>query len=297
MPASMNVLPKNTGWIEVICGPMFSGKTEELIRRLKRAQHRPAEGADLQAVASTAATPRRRSSATASRSSSRRRSSRPRRSSSTLRPDTQVVGIDEVQFFGADGGARSASSSPTGACGSSSPASTRTTAACPSSPMPQLLAVAEYITKELAVCVVCGNPAHRSQRLSADERRILVGARGAYEARCRACFRAEGDEPTDQAPASRPSRPAHPYRRDADTMRDSLYDHCQFRLSELEHRYGAERPHPREPVPAHPARDPLRQGDHPAGHQRAGGADLRRPDQDRDQRRAAAQARWPSPRA
>jgi thymidine kinase len=67
----------------------------------------------------------------------------------------------------------------------------------PFDPMPHLLAVAEYITKELAVCVVCGNPAHRSQRLSTDERRILVGARGAYEARCRACFRADGDEPAE----------------------------------------------------------------------------------------------------
>jgi thymidine kinase len=66
----------------------------------------------------------------------------------------------------------------------------------PFEPIPQLLAVAEYISKELAVCVVCGNPAGRSQRLVGDERRILVGAYGAYEARCRACFRPEGDTPT-----------------------------------------------------------------------------------------------------
>ena len=57
----------------------------------------------------------------------------------------------------------------------------------PFEPMPQLLAVAEYITKELAICVVCGNPANRSQRLIAREERVVVGASGSYEARCRKC--------------------------------------------------------------------------------------------------------------
>jgi thymidine kinase len=54
--------------------------------------------------------------------------------------------------------------------------------------MPQLLAIAEYITKTLAICVVCGNPADRTQRKTADSNRVLVGASDAYEARCRRCF-------------------------------------------------------------------------------------------------------------
>jgi thymidine kinase len=63
------------------------------------------------------------------------------------------------------------------------------------------MAVAEYVTKELAVCVVCGRPAHRSQRLSGDDRRILLGSLGAYEARCRNCFRADGEGETDPSVA------------------------------------------------------------------------------------------------
>ena len=66
----------------------------------------------------------------------------------------------------------------------------------PFEPMPQLLAIAEYVTKELAICVVCGNPANRSQRLVDSGERVVVGAAGAYEARCRKCHRAEPTEAT-----------------------------------------------------------------------------------------------------
>ncbi|HUB08021.1 MAG TPA: thymidine kinase [Myxococcales bacterium] len=188
----MNVPPKNAGWIEVVCGPMFSGKTEELIRRLKRAQiarqrvqifkpaidRRYSEGHivshDEQKLDSTAI-------------------ERAEQILELLHPETQVVGIDEIQFFGADA---------VRVCELLADRGLRVIAAgldqdyrgVPFDPMPQLLAVSEYLTKLLAVCVVCGNPAHRSQRLLGDERRILVGAHGAYEARCRACFRPEGDE-------------------------------------------------------------------------------------------------------
>ena len=62
--------------------------------------------------------------------------------------------------------------------------------------MPQLLAVAEYVTKVLAICVVCGNPANRSQRLVASGDRVVVGAAGAYEARCRKCHRVDPVEAT-----------------------------------------------------------------------------------------------------
>jgi len=58
----------------------------------------------------------------------------------------------------------------------------------PFEPIPQLLAIAEYITKTLAICVVCGNPADRTQRTTSASERVLVGAKDSYEARCRRCF-------------------------------------------------------------------------------------------------------------
>jgi thymidine kinase len=100
--------------------------------------------------------------------------------------DTKVVGIDEVQFFGmelvsvvqvlASRGLRVI-------CAGLD----QDYQGKPFEPMPQLLAIAELITKELAICVVCGNPANRSQRLTYSEERVVVGAAGAYEARCRKC--------------------------------------------------------------------------------------------------------------
>ena len=75
---------------------------------------------------------------------------------------------------------------PTVASASSWQGSTRTISGKPFEPMPQLLAIAEYITKTLAICVVCGNPANHTQRLVASGDRVLVGAQGVYEARCRA---------------------------------------------------------------------------------------------------------------
>ncbi|MHB8420844.1 MAG: thymidine kinase [Myxococcales bacterium] len=187
----MNVLPKNAGWIEVVCGPMFSGKTEELIRRLKRAQiaRQPVQ------VFKPAIDSRYSEAHIVSHDSAMLDSTaidRAEQILELLRPETQVVGVDEVQFFGREA---------VSVCEQLADRGLRVIVAgldqdyrgVPFEPMPQLLAVAEYISKVLAVCVVCGNPAHRSQRLIGDERRILVGARGAYEARCRACFRPEGD--------------------------------------------------------------------------------------------------------
>jgi thymidine kinase len=206
MPARMNVLPKNVGWIEVICGPMFSGKTEELIRRLKRAQI----GQQKVQIFKPSIDRRYSEAQIVSHNEQKLDSIAIERAEEILeklRPDTQVVGIDEVQFFGADA---------VRVCEQLADRGLRVIAAgldqdyrgVPFDPMPHLLAVAEYISKELAVCVVCGNPAHRSQRLSADDRRILVGARGAYEARCRACFRAEGDEPAEaKREAAQPGLP------------------------------------------------------------------------------------------
>ena len=174
------------GSIEVICGPMFSGKTEELIRRLKRAviarrrvqifKPRIDMRYDAEAVVSHSAQ-KLRSIVVDSASQIADR----------VLPDTQVVGIDEVQFLGPD---------VVEVCQALANRGVRVIVAgldldfrgVPFDPMPTLLAVAESITKEAAICVVCGEPATRSQRTIAGEDRVLVGAIEAYEPRCRACF-------------------------------------------------------------------------------------------------------------
>src|SRR5690606_26500428 len=104
-----------------------------------------------------------------------------------VQPATEVVGIDEGQFFDselpvvctrlADNGKRVIVAGLD-----------LDYRAVPFEPMPQLLAMAEYITKTLAICMVCGEPANHTQRLVKSQARVLVGATGAYEARCRACF-------------------------------------------------------------------------------------------------------------
>ncbi len=98
-----------------------------------------------------------------------------------------MVGIDEGQFFDAELPA---------VCNTLADQGRRVIVAGldqdylgkPFEPMPQLLAIAEYITKTLAICVVCGSPANHTQRLVASSERVLVGAQGTYEARCRQCF-------------------------------------------------------------------------------------------------------------
>lgn len=181
----MHQFPKDIGWIEVICGSMFSGKTEELIRRLKRVLYAKQKVQvfkpnidnryDEIAVVSHSqlkivATP----------------VNSPGQILQLVKSDTEVVGIDEVQFLGPE---------VVAVCEALAAKGLRVICAGldqdyqgkPFEPMPQLLAVAEYVTKELAICVVCGNPANRSQRLADSGDRVLVGAAGAYEARCRKC--------------------------------------------------------------------------------------------------------------
>ena len=175
-----------TGWVEVITGSMFSGKSEELIRRVRRAQiarqrvqiFKPriddrfatdqiVSHSDMKMPALVVASAREILAQVEDR--------------------TEVVGIDEGQFFDAE-----------------LPAVVNTLAdqgkrvivagldqdylGKPFEPMPQLLAIAEYITKTLAICVICGDPANHTQRLVANSDRVLVGASGLYEARCRHCF-------------------------------------------------------------------------------------------------------------
>jgi thymidine kinase len=103
-----------------------------------------------------------------------------------LKPDTEVVGIDEVQFLGpeiVDVIEALAGRGLRVICAGLD----QDYQGKPFEPMPQLLAIAEYVTKELAICVVCGNPANRTQRTSDSRERVVVGAGDAYEARCRRC--------------------------------------------------------------------------------------------------------------
>lgn len=106
-----------------------------------------------------------------------------------------MVGIDEVQFFGSEVVAVVEALANKGlrviCAGLDQDYQGR-----PFEPMPQLMAVSEYVTKELAICVVCGNPANRSQRIVSSGERVVVGAAGAYEPRCRKCHVAEPAEGT-----------------------------------------------------------------------------------------------------
>lgn len=178
-------LPRNTGWIEVVCGPMFSGKTEELIRRLTRAKIAKQKVAIFK--------PR-----IDDRYAKKEIVSHSRHTIDSIIVDTpweilelakeaEVVGVDETQFLGmdvvhvvqklADDGKRVICAGlDTDYRG------------LPFEPMPQLLAIAEYIDKMLAICVRCGNPAKHTQRIIESNELVLVGEYDAYEPRCRVCF-------------------------------------------------------------------------------------------------------------
>ncbi len=176
--------PQNTGWIEVIAGCMFSGKTEELIRRLRRA-----EIAKQKVMIFKPKIDNRYSEyeiVSHSEQSMKAVIVNSAREIAELARDADVVGIDEGQFFDDD---------LVEVCNALADAGKRVIVAgldqdykgAPFEPIPKLLAVAEYITKTLAICVVCGNPADRTQRKTAEGGRILVGATDLYEARCRKC--------------------------------------------------------------------------------------------------------------
>ena len=176
----------NQGWIEVIVGSMFSGKSEELIRRLRRAQIARQKVQIFKPVLDTRYAADHIVSHSEMRIPSRAVASS-RDLLEKVEPDTEVVGIDEGQFFDADLPA---------VCNTLADHGKRVIVAGldqdylgkPFEPMPQLLAIAEYITKTLAICMVCGNPANHTQRLVASADRVLLGAQGTYEARCRRCF-------------------------------------------------------------------------------------------------------------
>ena len=180
-----NIVPKNAGWIEVICGSMFSGKTEELIRRLRRAQI----ARQKVAIFKPKIDKRYGTEYIVSHNLQRIPSQEIADCREILdkAADADAVGIDEAQFFGPE---------LVDVCEELANRGKRVIVAGldqdyrgkPFEPLPQLLAIAEYITKTLAICVVCGNPANRTQRKVASNERIVVGAFDVYEARCRNCF-------------------------------------------------------------------------------------------------------------
>jgi thymidine kinase len=176
----------NLGWIEIICGSMFSGKSEELIRRLRRAQI----ARQRVQIFKPKMDNRFSEDHIVSHSEMKIKSQlvlQAREILDLLDVRTQVIGIDEGQFFDMD---------LVHVCNQLADTGKRVIVAGldqdfrgkPFDPMPQLLAVAEYITKTLAICVRCGAPANRTQRLVENPDRLLVGATDAYEARCRLCF-------------------------------------------------------------------------------------------------------------
>jgi len=184
--------PRTGGWIEVVCGVMFSGKSEELIRRVRRAMiakkrvqvfksHLDERYAGIYVISShdgrtTEAIP----------------VDTPEQIARQVKPDTDVIAVDEAQFLDASIIELATDWANNG---------TRVILAGtdtdfrgePFGPMPELLAIAEVVDKLHAICVKCGNPASRNQRLIAgrparyDSPTIMVGSAEAYEARCRSC--------------------------------------------------------------------------------------------------------------
>jgi thymidine kinase len=177
-------MPRETGWIEVIAGCMFSGKTEELIRRLRRAKIAKQNVKIFKPKIDN----RYSNSDIVSHSEQSLPSILIDDINELLNfsEDAEVIGIDEAQFFSSD---------IVGICNKLANEGKRVIIAgldqdyrgIPFEPMPQLLAIAEYITKTLAICVVCGNPADKTQRKTESSERVVVGASDIYEARCRKC--------------------------------------------------------------------------------------------------------------
>lgn len=175
-------IPSNTGWIEMVTGCMFSGKTEELVRRLRRTKYAKQKlvavkpktddryhltnihsHAGLNITAVAVETPEE---------------------IRVLAEDAQVVGIDEAQFFNDDiiDVAQDLAREGKRVIIAGLDLDYR---GVPFGPIPHLMAISEYVTKVHAVCTICGAPATRSQRVSDSDEQVLVGGEAAYEARCR----------------------------------------------------------------------------------------------------------------
>ncbi len=173
------------GWIEVVCGSMFSGKTEELIRRLKRAQFARQKVEIFKPKIDV----RYSEEDVVSHDANTIRCTPVENSGNILllTGDVDVVGIDEAQFF---------DSNIVSVCKVLANNGIRVIVAGldmdylgnPFGPMPELMAVAEYVTKVHAICVRCGNLAHHSHRLSDNEKLVMLGEQHDYEPICRHCF-------------------------------------------------------------------------------------------------------------
>jgi thymidine kinase len=182
----MDFVTGNIGWIEAICGPMFSGKSEELMRRLRRAMIARKRVQVFKPVIDT----RYSEDEIVSHTEMRMKSETIGKVSDILNQldwRTQVVGIDEANFLGQELVGVATQLADSGkqviVAGLDTDYMGR-----PFPPMPDLLTLAESITKTLAICMRCGNPAKHTQRLVESSDLIVVGAAGLYEARCRRCF-------------------------------------------------------------------------------------------------------------
>ena len=177
------------GWIEVICGSMFSGKTEELIRRLKRAKI-----ANLKVEIFKPAIDVRYDEIKIVSHDENYIQSTPIDNSQTIllmAQDVDVVGLDEAQFF---------DDQITGVCDELAKRGVRVIVAGldmdfmgkPFGQMPFLMAKADYVTKLHAICMKCGNIANYSYRIIPNEEQFMLGAKNAYEPRCRVCYELDG---------------------------------------------------------------------------------------------------------
>lgn len=179
---------KNKGWIEVICGSMFSGKTEELLRRIRRAQF---AGQKIE-IFKPAIDTRYDETEVVSHDETSMNSTPVHNSAEILiyvnMDNVDVVAIDEVQFF--DDGIVEV-------CNKLANAGIRVIVAGldmdfqgkPFRAMPQLMSVAEYVTKTHAICVKCGDLAQFSHRLTDNDKQVVLGEQESYEPLCRSCYR------------------------------------------------------------------------------------------------------------
>jgi len=202
----MQIIHGKTGWIEVICGPMFSGKSEELIKRLRRAQIAKRRvqifkhGSDVRYDATDIVSHNQQSIPGVAITDVRR-------ILDLVDDRTELVAIDEGQFF---------SDAIVEVTNTLANRGKRVIVAGldldykgnPFGPMPQLLCSAEYVTKQLAICMTCGDPANFTQRLTRDTEQVLVGADEIYEARCRLHF----EPPCDEAQPRPENDPGHTQR-------------------------------------------------------------------------------------
>lgn len=181
----MQIVPRDSGWIEVICGSMFSGKTEELIRRLRRAQIAKLKTAIFKPGIDTRYSDEHIVSHNQEKLVSY--TVEKARDIPAVAGDAAVIGIDEAQFFddeivdvcielANDGKRIVVAGLDTDYRG------------LPFGPMPALMCEADFLEKLRAICVVCGNPASYTQRMVKDSHQVLLGETDVYEARCRKCY-------------------------------------------------------------------------------------------------------------